>query len=54
MGGMIRNIAQTAQEREINKTAPDIVVYLDGLPYLLNRFLSQSSAIDVATSASYS
>ncbi len=43
MGGMIRNIAQTAQEREINKTAPDIVVYIDGLPYLINTFLETSA-----------
>lgn len=35
----IRNISQTVQERTIVKTAPDIVVYLDGLPYLLNYFV---------------
>jgi hypothetical protein len=38
--GMIRNISQTAQEREIIKQAPDIVVYIEGLPYLLNPFLA--------------
>jgi hypothetical protein len=39
MANMIRNISQTAQERTIVKTAPDIVVYLDGLPYLINYFI---------------
>ena len=38
--GNIRNLAQSAQEREIIKTCPDLVVYLDGLPYLKNVFLS--------------
>jgi len=37
---MIRNISQTAQEREIVKTAPDIVIYMDGLPYMINYFLN--------------
>jgi hypothetical protein len=36
----IRNFIQTAQERTIVKTAPDIVVYLDGLPYLINSYLN--------------
>lgn len=36
----IRNIVQTNQEREIVKTAPDLVVYIEGLPYLKNPFLS--------------
>ena len=40
MANMIRNISQTAQERTVVKTAPDIVVYLDGLPYLINYFLN--------------
>jgi hypothetical protein len=40
---MIRNISQTAQEREIVKTAPDIVVYIDGLPYLTNYFLNDQT-----------
>lgn len=31
---------QSAQERELIKTAPDMVVYIDGLPYVLNPFLS--------------
>jgi len=39
----IRNIIQTAQEREIVKTAPDIIVYLDGLPYLINSYLNDST-----------
>jgi hypothetical protein len=38
--GMIRNISQTAQEREIVKTAPDVVVFIDGLPYIPNFFIS--------------
>lgn len=45
----IRNISQTVQEREIIKTAPDIVCYLDGLPYLLNFFID-----DQQTKAHYS
>jgi hypothetical protein len=40
----IRNISQTVQEREIIKTAPDIVVYLEGLPYLLNYFIDDPNA----------
>lgn len=32
----IRNISQSHQERTIIKQAPDMVVYLEGLPYLLN------------------
>jgi hypothetical protein len=46
MANMIRNIRQTAQEREIVKTAPDIVVYLDGLPYLLNPYLQSQNGQD--------
>jgi hypothetical protein len=38
----IRNISQTAQEREIIKTAPDLIVYLDGLPYIVNYFISDA------------
>jgi hypothetical protein len=41
----IRNISQTVQEREIVKTAPDIVVYLDGLPYLLNYFIDDPNTM---------
>lgn len=40
----IRNIVQTHQEREIIKTAPDMVVYLDGLPFLPNKYLDVSQA----------
>lgn len=36
----IRNISQTVQEREIIKTAPDVVVFIDGLPYLTNLFIN--------------
>ena len=36
----IRNISQTVQEREIIKTAPDVVVFIDGLPYLINLFIN--------------
>ncbi len=36
----IRNVSQTTQEREIIKTAPDIVVFMDGLPYLTNSFVN--------------
>src|SRR5271157_1211752 len=35
----IRNISQTAQEREIIKTAPDLLVYFEGLPFLVNYFI---------------
>jgi hypothetical protein len=41
--GAIRNVRQTAQEREVIKTAPDVVVYFDGLPYLFNKFLDDPS-----------
>lgn len=37
-GGKIRNIIQTHQEREIIKTSPDVIVYLENQPYLINRF----------------
>ena len=40
MANMIRTIEQTAQEREIVKLAPDIIVYLDGIPYQLNYFVN--------------
>ena len=39
-GTGIRNISQTVQEREIIKTAPDVVVFIDGLPYLINLFVN--------------
>ena len=37
--GGIRSVSQTVQEREIVKTAPDIVVYFEGLPYLINDYM---------------
>ena len=40
----IRNIIQSHQEREMVKTAPDLVVYLDGLPYVLNPWLRKDGA----------
>jgi len=40
----IRNFIQTVQERTINKTAPDIIVYLDGFPYLINPYLNPNGA----------
>jgi hypothetical protein len=39
---MIRNVIQSVQDREIVKTSPDIVVFLDGLPYLLNPYLNDA------------
>jgi hypothetical protein len=44
MANMIRNISQTAQEREIVKLAPDVVVYIDGIPYQLNYFVNDANA----------
>src|SRR5271154_7093715 len=38
-GSVIRNISQTVQEREIIKTAPDLLVYFEGFPYLVNYFI---------------
>jgi hypothetical protein len=35
----IRNISQTAQSREIIKTSPDVLVYLDNSPYINNYFV---------------
>jgi hypothetical protein len=40
-----RNIRQTHQEREIIKTAPDMVVYLDGLPYLVNPYIGKDGTL---------
>ncbi|MEI6389382.1 MAG: hypothetical protein WCQ50_22475, partial [Spirochaetota bacterium] len=40
----LRNISQSAQEREIIKTAPDMVVYIEGLPFILNPYLKQSDS----------
>ena len=41
--GMIRNINQTVQEREVIKTAPDIIIYLDGKTYLLNPYITNTT-----------
>jgi hypothetical protein len=38
--GKIRNLMQSVQEREVIKTAPDMVVYIEGLPYLMNPYLT--------------
>jgi len=38
-GSVIHNISQTVQEREIIKTAPDLLVYFEGFPYLINYFI---------------
>lgn len=40
-----RNIRQTHQEREIIKTAPDLVIYLEGLPYLINPYLGDGGTL---------
>jgi hypothetical protein len=42
-----RNIRQTHQEREIIKTSPDLIVYLDGLPYIINEFLGENDQGDI-------
>jgi hypothetical protein len=44
----IRNIIQSVQEREIIKTAPDMVVYIDGLPFIINPYLKQDNKDFVA------
>src|SRR5271154_502485 len=41
---MIRNIAQTVLEREIIKTCPDVVVFIDGLPYLINLYINDPAS----------
>ena len=40
----IRNIIQSAPSREIIKTAPDMVVYIDGLPFFINPFLKDDGS----------
>jgi hypothetical protein len=40
----IRNIMQTVQEREIIKTCPDIIVYLDGKTYLINPYINDTKS----------
>ena len=46
MANQIRNIAQTVQEREIVKTCPDVVVYIEGRPYLVNPYINSKSSQD--------
>jgi hypothetical protein len=41
----IRNIIQTVQDREVIKLAPDLVVYIDGYPYLVNNYVSSTPTI---------
>ena len=54
MANQIRNIAQTASEREVVKTAPDVVVYIEGRPYLINPFInSQDPAHQQTGEGSY-
>lgn len=52
----IRNLGQTHQERPIIKMAPDSIIYIDGLPYLLNDFVGKSGTLfnfnDFVTQAS--
>jgi hypothetical protein len=40
--GKIRNLIQSQQEREVIKTAPDLVIYIEGLPYLQNAYLTSN------------
>ena len=51
--GMIRNINQTVQEREIIKTAPDLIIYLDGKTYLLNPYVANTTANQAYTFVSF-
>lgn len=41
MSNKLRNIIQSSQEREVIKTAPDMVVYIEGLPFMENPFLKE-------------
>lgn len=41
----VRNISQTHQEREIIKLAPDAIVLIDKMPYVINEYLSDSATI---------
>jgi len=38
----IRNIIQTAASREIIKTAPDMVVYMDGFPFIVHPYIKNN------------
>ena len=52
----IRNFGQTHQERPIIKLAPDTIVYIDGLPYLINDYVGRGGVLfnfnDYVTQAS--
>jgi hypothetical protein len=50
----IRNIAQTVQEREIVKTCPDVVVYIEGKPYITNPFINLNDSRNQSNSQSTS
>jgi len=52
-GSVIRNISQTVQEREIIKTAPDLVVYFEGFPYLVNYFIADPDTNNPYTVVSF-
>lgn len=40
--GLIRNIVQSVQNRDVIKQASDIIVYIDGADYLVNPYLGDS------------
>ena len=52
----IRNIAQTHSERPIIKVAPDMVIYIDNLPFVINDYLGTGGVMvnfnDYVTSVS--
>lgn len=41
----VRNLAQTYQERDIIKTAPDSVVYINNIPYIVNPYIGDKGVI---------
>ena len=49
MSNQIRNVAQSCQEREIIKTAPDVVVYIEGRPYLINPYINTKDSKSQST-----
>lgn len=51
--GMIRNLNQTVQERELIKTCPDLIIYLDGKTYLLNPYITNTAANQSYTFVSF-
>lgn len=44
----IRNILQSVQTRDVIKQAPDLVVYIEGLDYLINPYLAEEPGLIVA------